>query len=127
MTVWRVGAVSDFDEVDRLFVDVAGTEVAVFRVQDRYYAYANKCPHMGGPVCQGRIVPKVEVLFDENGAVTGERFSRTDTHIVCPWHGAEYDITTGIDSIDKRQRLIAYEVQRQGDEVYVVDKTHAAK
>ena len=42
-------------------VTVAGREIGVFNVDGEYFALANRCPHEGGPLCQGRIVPLVHV------------------------------------------------------------------
>ncbi|MEC7488383.1 MAG: nitrite reductase (NAD(P)H) small subunit [Pseudomonadota bacterium] len=50
----------------------------------------------------------------------GLRFSQTDIHIVCPWHGYEYNIRTGRHPGDKNIRLKTYEVHITDSEVYVV-------
>ena len=33
-----------------------GSEIGVFRLGDEFFAYENKCPHLEGPVCQGKIL-----------------------------------------------------------------------
>jgi nitrite reductase/ring-hydroxylating ferredoxin subunit len=40
-------------------------------------------------------------------------------HLVCPWHGWEYDLGTGEFSGDRRLRLRGFEVQIDRDQVYV--------
>jgi nitrite reductase/ring-hydroxylating ferredoxin subunit len=75
---------------------------------------------MGGPVCEGRILGKVEVVLDDDKTVLGERFSETDVHLVCPWHGYEYDLATGECAVDRRLRLRRFDVVEKGDEIYVV-------
>ena len=49
----------------------------------------------------------------------GERFSETEPHIVCPWHGWEYDLRTGRCAADPRFALRRYEVVCREGEVYV--------
>ena len=49
-----------------------------------------------------------------------ERFSTTEIHLVCPWHGWEYDVETGECVALRRYRLRRYEAVQRGDEVYVV-------
>lgn len=49
-------------------------ELAVFHPPGGPCAVSNRCPHTGGPLALGRI---------EDGAV------------VCPWHGAAFDLRTG--------------------------------
>ncbi len=47
-------------------------------------------------------------------------FNHDEIHIVCPWHGWEYDIATGEMVADRNFRLRKYEVDIRGDEVYVL-------
>ena len=71
-------------------VTVAGREIGVFNVDGRYFALANRCPHEGGPLCQGRIVALVQSDGPGHYALTRDR-----EFLRCPWHGWEFDIRTG--------------------------------
>jgi 3-phenylpropionate/trans-cinnamate dioxygenase ferredoxin subunit len=71
-------------------VNVGGREIGVFNVDGEYFALANRCPHEGGPLCQGRIVPLVQ--SDGPGHY---RLARDKEFLRCPWHGWEFDIRTG--------------------------------
>lgn len=42
-------------------VTLAGREIAVFNLGDRFLATDNRCPHQGGPLCDG-IVSGVSVV-----------------------------------------------------------------
>jgi nitrite reductase/ring-hydroxylating ferredoxin subunit len=94
-----VGASEDVPERGRLVVaiDVDGRTLTlgVFRFRDRLFAYENVCAHQGGPACQGRIVPRVRERLDDQQRSLGTVFDEATMHIVCPWHGFEYDVTTG--------------------------------
>jgi len=71
-------------------VTVAGREIGVFNIGGQYFALANRCPHEGGPLCQGRIGP----LVTSDGPGT-YRLDKTREFLRCPWHGWEFDIRTG--------------------------------
>jgi len=38
-------------------VTVKGRDIGIFNIDGSYFALANRCPHAGGPLCSGRIVP----------------------------------------------------------------------
>jgi nitrite reductase/ring-hydroxylating ferredoxin subunit len=115
-----VGTRADFEDGGRRIVSAGSTEIGVLHHEGRFYAYENRCLHQGGPVCEGRILGKVEAVLDENMAVLGERFSSDEVHLICPWHGYEYNLTTGQSAVDPRLALRRFEVVERGDEIYVV-------
>lgn len=119
MTERLVGPVSEFDDDHRKVVSVGEREIIVFRVKDRFYALSNVCLHMGGPVGEGRIMGKGEAVLDENKALLGHRFSEEETHLVCPWHGWEYNIETGQCVGLKEKRLRTFETRVRDGLVYV--------
>jgi nitrite reductase/ring-hydroxylating ferredoxin subunit len=71
-------------------VTVRGREIGIFNLDGEYFALSNRCPHAGGPLCQGRIGPLV--LSDRPGTY---RLTREREFLRCPWHGWEFDIRTG--------------------------------
>ena len=70
----RVARVSDVPPGKALVVQVDGKQIALFNVNGEVYALNNLCMHRGGPLGEGRLRGKI---------------------ITCPWHGAQYDVTTG--------------------------------
>jgi nitrite reductase/ring-hydroxylating ferredoxin subunit len=111
---------TDFGERDRKIIAQGELEIGVFRLDGEFYAWENNCVHQGGPVCQGKILNKVEELLAADKTSRGLKFSEKDVHIVCPWHGYEYNIKTGRHPGDKNVRLKPYEVKVKNGEVYVV-------
>jgi len=116
---WLVGDAADFAEGDRVIVEVAGREVGVFRHQGGFVAYENTCLHQGGPACEGMLVGKVEAVLAPDRSVAGERFSADVKHVVCPWHGWEYELATGVCAADRRLRLRRFEISEREGKVYV--------
>jgi 3-phenylpropionate/trans-cinnamate dioxygenase ferredoxin subunit len=71
-------------------VEIGSKSVGVFNVHGKYFAIRNVCPHQFAPLCKGRVTgttapSKVgEYVWEKEGEI-----------IRCPWHGWEFDITTG--------------------------------
>ena len=80
-------------------VPAQGTEVLLARINGKYHAVGASCPHYGAPLVEG--------------VLNGER-------LVCPWHHACFDVTTGNllepPAIDA---LPCYEVRTENDQVVV--------
>jgi nitrite reductase/ring-hydroxylating ferredoxin subunit len=101
----NIGSAKDFADPGRKIVGFERFEVAVFKLGGEFFAYLNHCPHMGGPACQGKIIAKVEEIIAEDRTSKGQAFSKTKMHVVCPWHGFEFDIRTGVHPGNPRARL----------------------
>jgi nitrite reductase/ring-hydroxylating ferredoxin subunit len=79
-------------------VSISGMDIAVFRVDGRFFAIDNKCLHRGGPLGDGELRGKT---------------------IVCPWHGWKYDVSTGSLDIIPTLRVNTYNVVVEGPEVFI--------
>jgi nitrite reductase (NADH) small subunit len=115
----NVGAATDFADPGRKIVGFEGFEVALFRLEGEFFAYLNLCPHMGGPACQGKMIAKVEEIIAEDRTSKGMAFSKTRMHVVCPWHGYEFDIRTGVHPGNARARLRKINVAVADGEVII--------
>lgn len=94
----RVARVGEVPEGTGRIVHAGDTEVALFKVGDRYYAIANTCLHQGGPLGEGWI----------DGAI-----------VTCPWHGWTYDVTTGACTLAPGAGVPAYPVKVEGEDILV--------
>jgi nitrite reductase/ring-hydroxylating ferredoxin subunit len=75
---------------DRRIVTVEGISIGVFNIKGEFFALRNRCPHQGGPLCEGKLWGLIEA------EVPGElKFSREGEILTCGWHGWEFDIRTG--------------------------------
>jgi len=115
-----VGQAGEFEDDARKIVTVGGREIVVFKRDGRFYAIDNTCFHQGGPVGEGILIEKVEAVLGPDKSYLGERFSEQEVHMVCPWHGWEYDIETGACAGDPRRRLRTYQTVQREDAVYVI-------
>ena len=85
-----VARVADVPPGGRKLVAVRGRPIAIFNLGGEFFGLLNRCPHQGGPLCDGLLTGLIEA--DEPGAY---RYSRPGEIIRCPWHGWEFDIRTG--------------------------------
>ena len=90
MTTHVVGPASEIAPGARKIVDVGGRSIGVFNVDGTFYALRNACPHQGAPLCLGSIKGTAE--HSRPGEYVWGREGRI---LRCPWHGWEFDLTTG--------------------------------
>ncbi|HLJ60733.1 MAG TPA: non-heme iron oxygenase ferredoxin subunit [bacterium] len=80
-------------------VSVEGKAIALFNVGGTFYAVANECTHVGGPLGKGHL---------EGATVT------------CPWHGSQFDVTSGqVTKGPARRPVATYAVRVRGNDVFV--------
>ena len=115
----NIGPASEFADPGRKLVGFENFEVAVFKLGGEFFAYLNHCPHMGGPACQGKMIAKVEEIIADDRTSKGMMFSKSKMHVVCPWHGFEFDIRTGIHPGNPRARLRKIKVAVTDGEVVI--------
>lgn len=85
-----VAPLEDFPPDTRRLVRVGAREIGVFRVGDSFYAVRNRCPHQGAPLCLGRVFSRI--VSDRPGEF---ELAGGPPLLVCPWHGWQYDVSTG--------------------------------
>ena len=95
VTVARVG---DLKPGQAAQVTVNGRWVGLFNVNGDFHAIDNLCLHRGGPLSDGPLA----------GCL-----------VTCPWHGWQYDVTSGTLVQDPRVNVTKHEARVVGDEVQV--------
>lgn len=76
---------------------VNGRIVALYHVDGEYYALDGICPHAGGPLGKGNL----------NGNI-----------VTCPWHGWQFDVTTGQHCLNDQIQQAAIPVIIEGEELF---------
>ena len=89
-------------------VIVDGLELALFNLGDQFLAVDNRCPHQGGPLCDGIV---------------------TGTSVVCPLHAWKIDLESGAAQRppDARACVAAYQTRVDAGVVLVEVPTRAAR
>lgn len=85
-----VARVAELPPGGRKLVTIRGRPIAVFNLAGEFFGLLNRCPHQGGPMCEGLLTGLIEA--DEPGRY---RYTHVGEIIRCPWHGWEFDIRTG--------------------------------
>ena len=100
-----VATTAEIGPGERKIVEIDGRSIGVFNIGGRYFALRNTCPHAGARLCEGTL----------SGLVTstspGEyEYVREGEILRCPWHGWEFDVTTGQSWFDPAHvRVRSYE------------------
>ena len=105
-----VGSVDEIGDGERLLVQIRGREIGIFNVDGEFFAYTNWCAHQGGPCCEGNITGTQEATYNEKTREVTLEWTRDNEILNCPWHGWEYDVTTGECLSKQRIRLPSHEV-----------------
>lgn len=101
-----VGKASDIPPGGRTIVTAEGRSIGVFNVHGTFHALRNSCPHQAAPLCLGSI--KGMTMPSQPGEYI---WAREGEILRCPWHGWEFDITTGRSIFNPhRTRVRAYDV-----------------
>jgi 3-phenylpropionate/trans-cinnamate dioxygenase ferredoxin subunit len=74
----------------RKIVEAGGRSIGIFNVRGELHALRNACPHQGGPLCKGSV--QGTACDSQPGEYA---WSREGEILRCPWHGWEFDLTTG--------------------------------
>ena len=100
---------------ERVIRQVDGKSIGVFNVDGRYFALHNRCPHMGGALCEGPLtgtaLPTGDFRYE---------YGCEGQILRCAWHGWEFDIETGRSLVDPKIRAKVFPVELQDDGVFVV-------
>jgi 3-phenylpropionate/trans-cinnamate dioxygenase ferredoxin component len=71
---YEIAPASELSNGERLFIEIEDTPIVLFNVAGQIFAIADTCTHDDGPLGDGDL---------------------EDHNIVCPRHGAEFDIRSG--------------------------------
>src|SRR4030065_2161082 len=94
-----VGSVEEMKEGGRLFIEIDEKSIVIMNIAGNYYAIADVCSHDDGPVGEGNI----------------EGFE-----IICPRHGARFDIRTGkVIALPAFVDIPAYPVRLVGGQIEI--------
>jgi nitrite reductase (NADH) small subunit len=94
--IHKVCRLADLPEQGGALFEVAGEEVALFRVGELVHAISNACPHRDGPLAFGDL---------------------RGTTVFCPLHAWGFDLRTGRCDEFPEVCVRTFEVRLDGDEV----------
>lgn len=96
---FKVAQADELDEGELMAVEVDGEPVCLAKVEGCIYAFTDNCTHISGPLNEGELDGEV---------------------LTCPWHGAQFNITTGkVLRGPARQDIATYLVKVEDNAVFV--------
>jgi len=95
----EIAPVSELPNGERLFVELGDKPIVVFNIAGQFFAIGDVCTHDDGPLGDGTL----------------EGFS-----IICPRHGAEFDVRTGqVMQMPAVVDIPAYPVRVMDGKIYI--------
>lgn len=97
MALHRILAAKDIPPGSARRVAVEGRIIAVFNVNSAFYAIDDTCTHHGASLSEGSV---------------------DECSVICPWHGAEFDLRTGEALTPPAfEKVRSYRVAVSGDDI----------
>ena len=98
MAFEKVAKLSEIPAGSIKTVQAGGKALALANVGGALYAIDNTCLHRGGPLGEGELAGPI---------------------VTCPWHGWQFDVTTGKAVQNPSAGLGCFQAEVRGDEVFV--------
>jgi len=98
MAFVKAADLSTIPDGEGVVVEIDGKKIALFRCEGTYYATSNDCVHRGGPLGEGLL---------------------EGTTVICPWHGWEFDVSSGACLTDPKAKITVYPTRVEGNELLV--------
>lgn len=95
----EIAPASELPNGERLFVEVSDRPIVIFNIAGQFFAIGDVCTHDNGPLGDGTL---------------------EGYNIVCPRHGAEFDVRTGkVMELPAVEDIPAYPVQVRDGIIYL--------
>ena len=95
----KVGDVSEILPGNAKQIDAGGRTIALFNLKGQFYAIDNSCTHVGGSLASGEII---------------------DDDVICPLHGARFNIPTGkVLGPPARENISTYNIRIEDDNIEI--------
>ena len=89
---------ADVVEGEIFATDIDDTPIALTKINNVIFAFGDVCTHDDGPLAEGQIDGQC---------------------VVCPRHGARFDLVTGKPSFPAVSAIPIYEAKLEGDEIKI--------
>jgi 3-phenylpropionate/trans-cinnamate dioxygenase ferredoxin subunit len=97
----KVAQTSDLTPGEKMLVEYDDDDVGLFNLGGEVYAISDVCTHDNGPLVEGNL--------------EGE-------WIICPRHGARFNVKTGQQTMPAFAPVPLYEVKIEGDDILIAPK-----
>jgi len=94
----KAAALTDIPQGECRTVEVNGRQLGLFNVDGKIHCLDNTCVHQGGPLGEGMVDGNI---------------------VTCPWHGWQYDVTTGVSPVNPAAKVEIFNCKVEGDAILV--------
>ncbi len=116
-----LGPTEEFHDGARRIVQLGNVSVGVFRVNGAFHAVRNYCPHEGADLCLGKLTGTNEPTHQ-----CGEyQWGREGMILRCPWHGWEFDISSGESLFNAKYRIKTYAITIRDGQIWLAEKNRS--
>lgn len=114
MNPYFVADVQDLPAGTHKIVEASGLSIGVYNIDGEYFAILNYCPHQGAELCKGPVCGTTlpSAVYEFN-------YGHDQEIVRCPWHGWEFEITTGRSLFSDKVRIKSFPVRLIDGKVYV--------
>ena len=98
MALVKTFPVSELIESQGKQITINDKPLAIFKIENSFYAIDNTCPHRGAPLADGELAGTV---------------------LTCPWHRWEFDVTTGKSPVNPAACVKTYPCQVSDSDLMV--------
>ena len=98
MAMTKICKVNDIPKNGMKGFEINGRKIFIANVNENYYCNDSHCTHRGAPLEDGDLNRNV---------------------VTCPWHGAEFDVTTGANLSPPAPAPVRHnKIEIKGDEIW---------
>ena len=97
----KVAKISDLGPGEKMLVEYDDEDVGLFNIDGEIYAISDVCTHDGGPLVEGEL---------------------DGDCIICPRHGARFNVKTGEETMPAFSPVPLYEVKIEGEDILIAPK-----
>ena len=97
----KVAQISDLAPGEKMLVEYDDEDVGLFNIDGEIYAISDVCTHDNGPLVEGEL---------------------DGDCIICPRHGARFNVKTGRQTMPAISPVPLYEVKIEGDDILIAPK-----
>jgi len=97
----KVAQISDLAPGEKILVEYDEEDVGLFNIDGEIFAISDVCTHDNGPLVEGEL---------------------DGDCIICPRHGARFNVKTGQQTMPAISPVPLYEVKVEGDDILIAPK-----
>ena len=97
----KVARTTELAPGEKMLVEYDGEDVGIFNIDGEFYAISDVCTHDDGTLVEGRL---------------------DGDCIVCPRHGARFNVKTGAQTMPAFSPVPLYQITIEGDDILIAPK-----